>query len=101
MTDNATGGRAKPSNPPNAEPTAPGPLIGAAATSVSAITVSPVASWSGPGTPAGQLVPPVPSEAEMSREIVRDRRHERYLVRAAIIAVLIIAIAIAVRVSWG
>lgn len=48
-----------------------------------------------------ELVPPLPSEAEMSREIVRDRRHERYLVRAAIVAVLVIAIAVAVRVVFG
>jgi len=37
----------------------------------------------------------------MSREIVRDRRHERYLVHAALVAVLVIAIAVMVRVMWG
>jgi hypothetical protein len=50
---------------------------------------------------AGELIPEVPSEDEMSREIVRDRRHERYLVHAALVAVLVIAIAVMVRVMWG
>ena len=49
----------------------------------------------------GQLVPEVPENAEMSREIDRDRRHERYLVRAAVVAVLVIAIAVAIRLVWG
>jgi hypothetical protein len=37
----------------------------------------------------------------MSREIVTDRRHERYLVRAALVAVVVIAIAVMIRVMWG
>jgi len=49
----------------------------------------------------GELVPVVPTDAEMSREINLDRRHERYLVRATFIAVLVIAIAVAIRLIWG
>ncbi|HEY4991971.1 MAG TPA: hypothetical protein VII33_07775 [Nakamurella sp.] len=48
-----------------------------------------------------QAVPVVPDEQEMTREIDQDRRHERFLIRAALVAAVIIVIALAVRVIWG
>ncbi|MET0862979.1 MAG: hypothetical protein ABWZ98_01460 [Nakamurella sp.] len=53
----------------------------------------------GPDMPL--VVPEVPDEAAMVAEIDADRRHERFLIRAAIIAVLIVAVAISVRLIWG
>jgi hypothetical protein len=43
----------------------------------------------------------VPDDGEVNAEINRDRRHERYLLRSAAVAVLVIALAITVRVVWG
>ena len=54
-----------------------------------------------PDPPAGRSVPALPSMAEMVREIDQDRRHERYLVRAAVVAAVVIALAVAVRLVWG
>jgi hypothetical protein len=54
-----------------------------------------------PGSVAGRAVPPVPDDAVMIREIEDDRRHERYLVRAALVACVVIAIALAIRTVWG
>jgi hypothetical protein len=51
--------------------------------------------------PAGQAVPVVPDDAVMIREIDQDRRHERYLVRAALVACVVIAIALTIRLVWG
>ena len=51
--------------------------------------------------PAGLVVPALPSEQEMVDEIDRDRRHERYLVRAALVATLIFGLALTVRAIWG
>jgi len=51
--------------------------------------------------PVGPVVPAVPSEREMVDEIDRDRRHERYLVRAALVAALVIGLALTVREIWG
>jgi len=56
---------------------------------------------SGPVVPVGPVVPAVPSEREMVDEIDHDRRHERYLVRAALVAALVIGLALTVRVIWG
>ena len=50
---------------------------------------------------AGQAVPVVPDDAVMIREIDRDRRHERYLVRAALVACVVIAMALTIRLVWG
>lgn len=47
--------------------------------------------------PAG-VAAPVPDESTMIREIVHDRRHEWYLVRAAAVAVVIVLLAVAIRV---
>jgi len=47
------------------------------------------------------VVPAAPSEREMVDEIDHDRRHERYLVRAALVAALVIGLALTVRVIWG
>jgi len=55
----------------------------------------------GPGVVAAQAVPVVPDDAVMIREIDQDRRHERYLLRAALVACLVIAIALAIRLVWG
>jgi len=55
----------------------------------------------GPVVPAGLVVPALPSEQEMVDEIDRDRRHERYLVRAALVATLVIGVALTVRARWG
>jgi hypothetical protein len=51
--------------------------------------------------PAGQAVPVVPDDAVLIREIDQDRRHERYLVRAALVACVVIAIALTIRLVWG
>ena len=50
---------------------------------------------------AGRAVPVVPDDAVMIGEIDRDRRHERYLVRAALVACIVIAMALAIRLVWG
>ena len=61
----------------------------------------------GPATPAGPATladlttPALPSEQEMIDEIDNDRRHERYLLRAGLVAALVIALALAVRAKWG
>jgi hypothetical protein len=53
------------------------------------------------GDPAVMVVGPnVPDEATMKAEIDQDRRHERFLVRAALIAVIAVAIVISVRFLW-
>jgi len=80
------------------DPTSPQPTIAAGAGPVPA--VSPVAP-AGPGGGAGQTVPLVPDDAVMIREIDQDRRHERYLVRAALVACIVIAMALAIRLVWG
>lgn len=50
---------------------------------------------------AGAFVPPdMPDEETMITEIHHDRKHERYLVRAALIAAAGVAIVILVRL-WG
>jgi len=52
--------------------------------------------------PAVMLVgPKVPDEATMTAEINADRRHERFLLRAALIAVIVVAILISVRFLWA
>ena len=51
--------------------------------------------------PAGSMDPALPSKQEMVDEIDHDRRHERYLVRAALVATLIIGLALTVRAIWG
>lgn len=53
------------------------------------------------GGVAGQAVPIVPDDAVMISEIDQDRRHERYLVRAALVACVVIAVALAIRLVWG
>jgi hypothetical protein len=58
-------------------------------------------SETGPQVPAGPVAPALPSEQEMIGEIDNDRRHERYLLRAALVATLVIGLALAVRVVWG
>jgi hypothetical protein len=55
----------------------------------------------GPVVPAGPMVPALPSKQEMVDEIDHDRRHERYLVRAALVAALVIGLALSVRAMWG
>jgi hypothetical protein len=52
--------------------------------------------------PAVTLVgPKVPDEATMTAEINHDRRHERFLLRAALIAVILVAVLISVRLLWA
>ena len=55
----------------------------------------------GPATPAASTTPALPSEQQMIGEIANDRRHERYLLRAGLVAALVIALALAVRAKWG
>lgn len=43
---------------------------------------------------------PIPDEARMAAEIDDDRHHELFLVRAAVIAALLVALVIAARVVW-
>ena len=61
----------------------------------------PLNGTGGPDRGPTQAVPVVPDEQEMTREIDQDRRHERFLIRAALVAAVIIVIALAVRVIWG
>ncbi|TKV58632.1 hypothetical protein FDO65_13980 [Nakamurella flava] len=46
--------------------------------------------------PAG-VAAPIPDLPTMDDEIVRDRRHEWYLVRAALVALVLIGLAVWVR----
>ena len=86
MTDPVRPGRAMAAGPgPAPSPTA----------------VTPAAPPSLPGSVAGQAVPIVPDDTVMILEIDRDRRHERYLVRAALVACIVIAVALAIRMVWG
>ncbi len=49
----------------------------------------------------GAFVPPdMPDEEKMTTEIQDDRKHERFLVRAALIAAVGVAMVILVRL-WG
>ena len=61
----------------------------------------PPINETGPATPAASPTPALPSEQEMIDEIDNDRRHERYLLRAGLVAALVIALALAVRAKWG
>jgi hypothetical protein len=52
--------------------------------------------------PAVTLMGPnVPDEATMKAEINNDRCHERFLLRAALIAVIVVAVLISVRFLWA
>ncbi len=42
----------------------------------------------------------VPDEARLTAEIGDDRRHERFLVRAALVASILVAMVIATRLIW-
>ena len=42
----------------------------------------------------------LPDEARLRAEIGDDRHHERFLVRAALVAALLVAIVIMTRVLW-
>jgi hypothetical protein len=42
----------------------------------------------------------LPDEARLRAEIVEDRRHERFLVRAALVAAILVAIVITTRMIW-
>ncbi len=42
----------------------------------------------------------LPDEARMRAEIVDDRRHERFLVRAAFVAAILVAMVITTRMIW-
>ena len=67
---------------------------------VAALPAVPPLAPGAAGAVAG-AVPVVPDDAVMIREIDRDRRHERYLLRAALVACIVIAIALAIRLVWG
>ncbi len=43
----------------------------------------------------------LPDEAHLKAEIDDDRRHERYLVRAALVGAILIAIVITARLMWA
>lgn len=43
----------------------------------------------------------LPDEARLLAEIGDDRRHERFLVRAAFVAALLVALAITTRMLWA
>ncbi len=43
----------------------------------------------------------LPDEARLRAEIGDDRRHERFLVRAALVAAILVAIMIMTRVIWS
>lgn len=51
--------------------------------------------------PVAATIPVVADDAVMISEIDQDRRHERYLVRAAVVACIVIAIALTIRLVWG
>ena len=61
----------------------------------------PPTNETGPANPAASTTPALPSEQQMIGEIDNDRRHERYLLRAGLVAALVIALALAVRAKWG
>lgn len=42
----------------------------------------------------------LPEQARLRAEIGEDRRHERFLVRAALVAAILVAIVITTRVIW-
>jgi len=42
-----------------------------------------------------------PDEAHMRAEIGDDRHHERFLVRAALVAAILVAIVITARLMWA
>ncbi len=42
----------------------------------------------------------LPDEARLRAEIGDDRRHERFLVRAALVAAILVAMVIATRMIW-
>ena len=42
----------------------------------------------------------LPEEARLRAEIGEDRRHERFLVRAALVAAILVAVVIMTRVIW-
>ena len=84
-------------NPLGQQPTvAAGP-----APTVAAVELPPAEPPPPSGSVAGQAVPIVPDDTVMIDEIDQDRRHERYLVRAAFVASVVIAIALAIRMVWG
>ena len=80
------------------EPMISNPTTGAGPTAATGPLMGTPASAEGT---AGQAVPIMPDGEVMIREIDEDRRHERYLVRAALVAVVVIAIALTIRLVWG
>lgn len=42
----------------------------------------------------------LPDEADLKAEIGADRRHERFLVRAALVAAVLVAVVITTRMIW-
>ncbi len=52
-------------------------------------------------TEHGTVAAEPPDEARLAAEIGADRRHERFLVRAAAIAAVLVAVAITARLVWG
>ena len=47
------------------------------------------------------ITPDMPDEAAMMAEIDTDRRHERFLLRAALVAAIVVALALSARLLWA
>ncbi len=90
------------------DPASQGPAVAAGPGPAPAMPAGPTSAGPPPqsvgmptGSVTGQAVPLVPDDAVMIREIDRDRRHERYLLRAALVACIVIGIALTIRMVWG